>query len=371
MIENKLTKNIFAFLLIILFGISVPGVKGQTIDPRSVTELLENLKEDSGVKSLLAGIWEGEREILTIAMGESMTDYPATVDMHIRIGGISETFLGTLLMILNERNLISLDDRVSKWLPDFLAADEVTLDMLITNTAGYKDYVNNEEFIDLVMSHPFRNTSREEIFQYSTSGGTMNFPPGTSQKYSHTEFTILGVILELATGKTMAELYEEYIFQPLDLRRTGYSENAFLPLPVLHSFSTDRDIYEDATYWSPSWTGESGPLYSTLHDLGRWTYHFGKGTLLNSDSFDKLTRRMEGAPPEGSYFASGFGVTNGWFIQNPNFNGYSGAFGYLPSGELSVIVFTTQSENTKPGQKAYEIFKEIVSMIAPEAPLGM
>jgi D-alanyl-D-alanine carboxypeptidase len=252
MIENKLMKRIFAFLLIILFGVSAMSVKGQTIDPGSVTELLENLKEDSGVKSLLAGIREGEREILTITMGESMTDYPATVEMHIRIGGISETFLGTLLMILNERNLISLDDRVSKWLPDFLAADEVTLDMLIKNTAGYKDYVYNDEFIELVMSHPFRHISREEIFQYSTSGGSMNFPPGTSQKYSHTEFTILGVILELATGKSMSELYEEYIFQPLDLRRTGYSENAFLPIPVLHSFSSDRDIYEDATYWSPS-----------------------------------------------------------------------------------------------------------------------
>lgn len=358
--------NCYSLFLILIFYAAGPVYCQILINKDSLITKLEMMKEQTRVKGILAGMWKEGQEVFTTALGESMTSVPAGTDMHVRIGGVSEIFLGTLLMILSEKGKIDLNGKISQWLPGLIGADSVTSLMLIKNTAGYKDYVLNKDFTDLITKEPFRNISHEEIISYAVSDGQLNFPPGTSQHYSHTEFTILGNVLEKATGKSMPELYEEYIFRPLGLKHTGYSINPDLPEPVLHAFSSDRGIYEDATFWNPSWTGDSGPLYSTLHDLGVWANAFGKGKLLTNASFSELISRPEHVKNPDIYIASGFAVANGWYFQNPSFNGYSGAFGYLPSQDLTIIIYTTESVDPKSSAQAFNIFKEIVKMIAPE-----
>lgn len=331
---------------------------------------ITELKGKGSAKAVITGVWKGEQEILQAALGESLTSVPADLNMHVRIGGITETYLGTLLMILAKEGKISLNDKISKWLPDLLEAEKVTPGMLIKNTAGYKDYVLNKDFVNDFIKDPFRQFTREEIIAYSTSEGELNYSPGTSQRYSHTEFTILGWVLERATGKTMQVLYDEYIFRPLGLQNTGYSINSELPFPVLHAYSSDRGIYEDVTYWNPSWTIDSGPIYSTLPELGIWARTFGSGKLLTPAYYDSLISRPPGAGNPEQYFASGFGVVNGWYIQNPSFNGYSGAFGYLPSEKITIIVFTTQTENPVSDKQAINLLKEISKIITPGSPVN-
>ena len=357
----------FKTISIILFTMIFSSAFGQNPELKdSILKKFEQLKEEKKVNALVAGIFRDDKEILMTALGESMTSVPASTDMKLRIGGVSETFLGTLLMILVDKGIVRLDEKISNWLPDLLKSDQVTIGMLMKNTAGYKDYVLNEDFVKLITKEPFRNFTRDEIISYSTESGELNFPPGTDQKYSHTEFTILGKALEIATGKKMAELYKEYIFKPLNLENTGYSFNAELPDPVLHAYSSDRGVYEDATFWNPSWTGDSGPLYSTIPDICKWSGIFGTGKLLSVDSFKEFIKKPEGAKNPELYFASGFINANGWYAQNPSFNGYSGAFGYLPEEKLTIVIYTTQSEDPDSGAQAFQIFKEIVKMLTPE-----
>ncbi len=364
-------KNILLYFSLIVFMATAAGSYCQdSADFVSISEKIIEMKKQSGVRSLIAGVWKGDEEIFCGATGESMTGVPAEANMHLRIGGVSETFLGTLFMLLVENGKINPDDRISKWLPELYASESVTLEMLMNNTAGYKDYVLNEKFTELITKEPFRNVSRKEIFEFADAYSSNNFTPGSQQKYSHTEFTILGEILEQATGKRMAELYDNYIFTPLGLKHTGYCRTPELPSPVLHSFSTDRKIYEDATYWNPSWTGESGSLYSNIRDLGKWAHVFGTGQLLNSRSFEKLISKPDAAKRGDLYFASGFVVANGWFLQNPDFNGYSGAFGYYPPEDLTVIVYTTQTEDASSAGRAFSIFKELVKVLTPKAEIN-
>jgi CubicO group peptidase (beta-lactamase class C family) len=345
----------------------------QPIHPDSppLRALLAQQKEERGVKALLAGVWVGHQEVLTLALGESMTGVPASTEMHLRIGGISETFQGTLLMQLVDSGQIRLDDKVSRWLPNLLAADQITLQMLIQNTAGYKDYVVHPQFIQRITDHPFEQVTRQQIYDYATQDGQLAYPPDTSQKYSHTDFTILGDILEKATHRSMADLYQKEIFQPLGLTHTGYSNSPDLPPPLLHSFSSQRGVYEESTFWNPSWTGESGPLYSTLGDLRIWAQSFGKGSLLTPASFAQLTQKPKSAARPDLYFASGFVVANGWYVQNPGFNGYSGAFAYLPARDLTILVFTTQGENPKSDAQAFTILKKVAESLAPQSPINL
>jgi CubicO group peptidase (beta-lactamase class C family) len=67
-------------------------------DPDRVKAIVEAQAQKLGSKAVLFGMWVGDREILTMALGHSMTTVPASTDMHFRIGGIAETFMSTLLL---------------------------------------------------------------------------------------------------------------------------------------------------------------------------------------------------------------------------------------------------------------------------------
>lgn len=334
-------------------------------DTSALRQKVNDLYTASGARAMLVTVRSGDQELLSMALGESMTGVPASTADHVRIGGVSELFWGTLVMRLVERGDIKLEDKVSRWLPDLLASDQVTLGMLLKNTAGYKDYVLDQEFVDAALADPFRAFSRDEIIGYAVKDGELNFPAGTQSKYSHTEFSIMGLVLEKATGKSMAELYQELIFEPAGLTQTVYGKDARLPEPALHAFSSDRGVYEDCTYWSPAWTGDSGPLTSTLHDLAKWAPIHGQGKLLTPQSYSHLISRPDVPGQDNLYFASGFIVANGWFCQNPSFNGYSGGYGYLPEQGLTVIVYTTQAADTTVDSRAFNVLKGIVATLTP------
>src|ERR1700719_4364243 len=101
------------------------------------------------------------------AHGDSMTTVPATTNMHYRIGGIAETFMSTLLLMLVEQGRISLDDRISRWFPQLLAADQVTVRMLVMITAGYLDNVPVDDSVKLELAEPFRTFTDDELINYS------------------------------------------------------------------------------------------------------------------------------------------------------------------------------------------------------------
>ncbi|MFA7480663.1 MAG: serine hydrolase domain-containing protein [Vulcanimicrobiota bacterium] len=344
-------------------------VSSPEVSPTTFTDTVTALREKHGARAVLAGVWQGEQEIAKLALGPSMTGVPATTDMTVRIGGISQLFMGTLVMRLAEKGHFSLDDKISKWLPDLFQADQVTIGMLIRNMGGYRDHVRDEAFGEAVLAQPFRQFSPEELVELSVQDGQSNFPPGSSQQYSHTEFIILRMVLEKATGRSMPELYQQEVLDPLGLTRTGYGTTPELPSPVLHAFTSDRGVYEDCTFWNPSWAGDSGPLYSTLDDLGQWGPAFGRGQLLSNASFQELVKRPATAPPGDFYFACGFVVAGGWYFQNPNINGYSGVMGYLPERDLTVVVFATQPEKPQVEHPAKEIFLDLVDVITPNHPL--
>ena len=221
----------------------------------------------------------------TTALGASMTTVPAATDMHYRIGGIAETFMSTLLLMLVEQGRISLDEKISRWFPDLLAADQVTVRMLVANTAGYIDYVTVDDFVKLDLAQPFRNFTDDELIHYAVRDGRMNFPPGTSQRYSHTDNVILGQVIQRATGQSMKDLYDKNIFGPTGLADTQFPVSQEIQSPALHAFTMDRKIYEDCTYWNASWGSTPALITSNIHDLGKRGPILGTGRLISRAHF--------------------------------------------------------------------------------------
>ena len=338
-----------------------------------MTAIVQSEAQKLGSKAVLFGMWVGDREILTMAIGHSMTTVPATTEMHYRIGGIAETFMSTLLLMLVEQGRINLDDKIARWLPDLLAADQVTVRMLLGNTAGYIDYVRVKDFLDLQLAEPFCTFTDEELINYSVRDGKMNFPPGTSQQHSHTDNVILGQVIQRATGQSMKELYDANIFGSLGMKDTQFPVNQEIQGPVLHAFTMDRKFYEDCTYWNPFWGSTPGLPTSNIHDLGKWGPILGTGRLISPAHFQEQiapTSVGKGRNRPDLYFGFGFVVANGWIAQNPSINGYSGGFGYHLATGVTIVVEATKSEATKTDAAAFDILRAVTKYVVPATPIN-
>lgn len=243
--------------------------------------------------------------------------------------------------------------------------------MLVANTAGYIDYVYVKDFQELQQAQPFRTFTDDELIQYSVRDGKMNFPPGTSQKYSHTDNVILGQFIQRATGESIKDLYDEYLFGPLGMKDTRFPTNQNIQNPVLHAFTDEREVYEDNTYWNPSWASTPGLPTSNLRDLGKWGPVFGSGRLLTPELFKMQTAFVDlGKNKPDLYFAFGFVVANGWYVQNPAINGYSGGFAYKPSIGVTITAEATQSETASSEKAGFLIVREITKYVTPKSPIN-
>ena len=296
------------------------GPAAPNLDTERLRGIVQAEASKQAARAVEFGVWRGETKILTMALGPSMTTVPATTNMHYRIGGIAETFMSTLLLMLVEQGKISLDNKISRWLPDLLKADEVTVRMLVANTAGYVDYVRVQDFLDLDLKEPFRTFTDDELIAYSVRDGKMNFQPGSSQQYSHTDNVILGQVIQRATHKSMRELYDENIFGPMGMKETQFPIDQTISAPVLHAFTNDRKVYEDCTYWNPFWGSTPGLPISTLDDIGRWGPILGTGRLISPEHFHEQiapTSVGKGRNRPDLYFAYGFASRTAGSFRTP------------------------------------------------------
>jgi D-alanyl-D-alanine carboxypeptidase len=68
------------------------------------------------------------------------------------------------------------------------------------------------------------------------------------------------------------------------------------------------------------------------------------------------------------YFAYGFVISNGWIVQNPSINGYSGAFGYNLSNGVTIVVRATKTETATTDLSAFDILREVIKYVTPATP---
>ena len=144
-------------------------------------------------------------------------------------------------MLLAEQNQLSLQDKVSRWLPDLRYADQVTVGQLARMTSGYADFVADPAMAEAQYAQPFRQWTPEELIAYSTKQPLV-YRPGTNWNYSHTNYVILGLVIEKATGRQVDDLLQELVLGPLELTNTGDSGTPAIPEPPLHAFTSERRV---------------------------------------------------------------------------------------------------------------------------------
>jgi len=333
----------------------------------SVRRVVQDTMQQLDLRAAIVGVSVGDRVVLTQAWGESTPDLPATIDMHWRIGAVAISYLSTVALQLQDEGKLSLDDPLSKYLPDIRDASKVTLRMLIASTSGFPEYVNTIPIEENV----YRQWQESELLADAFSKPSV-CDPGTCFAYSHANFVLFGQVLAKVTGLPLDTLISQRILRPLQLNQTFSNDDAFMPLPILNAYSNELGSYQNSTAWNPSWTLAHGAIMSsTIRDILRSTRAIGGGELISSRARAEMLAQNPVTSRGKAYGGLGIVVVNGWLLQNPSFFGYSGVSAYLEKNGISIAVTATKNADSPDVSAASRLFENIALEIAPSNPVAV
>jgi CubicO group peptidase (beta-lactamase class C family) len=394
--HNILRRLVRGIAALSAFAFSSSFVLSRAADNSSVSTIQRTLRAsmaENHLKAVIVQVRTNGTDVYTGALGESMTGVPATPDMHFRNGAVAFTYMATLLLEFVDQKKVTLDTKLSAYFPDLPNADRITLRNLAQMTSGYADYVYQPELLEGIYGDPFRQWTPEELTQIGVSK-PMLFAPGTNWSYSHTNYVILGRVLEKIAGMPLADALRQYVLEPMGLKQTGALTTPEIPQPVLHAFSSERrealgiksgvPFYEDATFWNPSWTTIEGAVETTnISDLSLSIEAAATGKLLSPASsaaqivpsligFGHAQSGCAACNTNSKIFSYGLGViiSGPWITQTLGFAGASGAVGFLPAQRLTIAVEATNGpgaydEKGNAGLGAVAVFRSLADALAP------
>ena len=152
--------------------------------------------------------------MLDKAYGKANERLPANPDLPYQIASNSKQFTAMALLLLEDEGKLSLDDRVSKYIPGITGGDRITIRQLLSHTSGLQDFWPQDySFADMEQS-----TTPQHILD-KWAKKPLDFEPGTRWQYSNTGYVVAGMIAEKVSGQPLLDLSP-----PQDLRSAGHDQ---------------------------------------------------------------------------------------------------------------------------------------------------
>lgn len=310
-----------SILILLLFPLPLLAQK-------NYPELLDQyLQAQSSVKGFSGSVLVAKQNSILLQKAYGMADrewkISNTTDGKFRIGSMTKQFTATCILQLAEQGKLNLDDKLSKYIPDFPKGDSVTIHMLLNHTSGIASYTDIPEFKQ-VATLSWSLDSMISFFKNKP----YNFSPGSKYKYSNSGYFLLGYIVEKASGQKFNTYLRQHILDKLDLENTGMDKlDSILPLRV-KGYTKNGNRFENAPFISMEWPFSAGVMYSTVSDLYQW-----ERALLNSDLLSASSRNKMFTPGKGNY---GYGLVIDSLANHPRM----GHGGSIPGFRSNIVHYT-------------------------------
>jgi CubicO group peptidase (beta-lactamase class C family) len=258
--EDFMRSFLHALCLFVAASLLIPGAAAAPFQAETASEQAQRASsKPAEVDHLLQSIATGEypgaaigvvrdgQPILLKGYGRADVEkgVPNTSATLFRIGSVTKSFTAIAILQLVERGQLSLDDPVSRYLPDFPRSDEIRIRNLLSHTAGVPDFVSYEQAKNM----------------------PLEFQPGTRINYSNTGYNMLGMILEKVTGRKYEEYLGENIFRPAGMTHSGYDRRRELPGRARGYLLDEKGVYQPIPAGDVTGAFAAGGLYSNVEDL--------------------------------------------------------------------------------------------------------
>jgi CubicO group peptidase (beta-lactamase class C family) len=303
----------------------------------------------------------GDRVLLQRGYGfaDLGLEVPAKEETVYHVVGPMLPFTGIAVMQQVERGKLSLDDDLSKFIPEFpLQGHHVTIRQLLNHTSGIVDYHYLGDPIEATSRQP---KALDEVMALYAGKNWVN-EPGKKWDWSISGFQLLVTIVERVTGQSFPDYVQENIFKPAGVKSTTYCDDFALVHGLSHAYRRFGASYIPAN--------ENGMAYnsdlrfcSTTGDLLQLWRAIKTRNLVRPETF-KLMSTAEGAAaqmsPQDPRAQYGFAMIlnheedHRRIGQHGSLLGYSGSLYDFPEDQLTIVVLT----NTE-GQNAYAITRAL------------
>ena len=317
-----------------------------------VTDLMEKAKVPG---ASVAIVHKGK---LMYARGFGVTSIedggmPVTPGTIFRIGSTSKPLTSTAIMRLVASKHLELDTSIDEIMPDFElsvpgAVKEVTLRKLLSHTAALPTAA---EHYGARQAEGLRQSVYTDV-----TGYPLVAPVGKIWSYSNPGINLAGYIAELVSGKTYAEMMQELVFDPLDMKRTTFDPTIAMTYPIAqsHKLTPDGQLQVDHHYADNVMHYPSGFVMSTVLDLANFAImhvsggRFGDQQILSPEAVEEMHTpyaRFE------SFDDSGYGLT----FSSYNYKGvrvvghggrissFASSFEFVPQTGTAVIILANNS----------------------------
>ncbi|MFI5151937.1 MAG: serine hydrolase [Chitinophagales bacterium] len=258
---------------------------------------------------------------------DRMQEQKADSNTIFQIGSLTKQFTAAAILQLADKKIFSLQDRLSKYLPDYPNGDSIMIENLMNHSSGIPDYVNDTVFM---REHAGGNIGLDGLIG-SFKFKPLLFKPGTKNIYSNSNYILLGSIIEKAAGKSYFQVISENIFRPIHMSHSGFDFQS------LNSNRKAKDyLRASGNSLDSTLSYAAASIYSSTSDLYRWDRAlYGSGIL--SDSMLALMYTQH---------HSNYGY--GWFVDSSSgrkvvmdqgsLAGFVSFIARIPSEEICIIL---------------------------------
>lgn len=319
------------FLLITLFG---RAQKNYSSLLDNYLKAQESVNEFSGV----ALIAKDNKIIYRKAFGSANKEWnaPNTLQTKFRIGSLTKQFTAAAVLQLAEGGKLSLDDKLSKYFPDFPKGDSVTVHMLLTHTSGIKSYTNMPKFMSIA-SLPYPKDSVIAFFKNEP----FEFSPGTNWNYNNSGYFLLGYIIEKVSGESYSEYVLRNVIKKADLENTVVDRLDSILINRAQGYSKTSTGWRNADFITMEFPYSAGAIVSTVEDMYVWNKALYSGKIVSSAMLTKMTT------PYSNKYGYGLGIDS---MDTHKRIGHSGGIPgfisydvYYPADNINIIVLSNNS----------------------------
>ena len=358
------TKIVIALLVGLIT--STAGAQFQ-LDTKAIDQVFSKWDKPDSPGCTVAILKDGNI-VYAKGFGMANLDYlvPNQPNTVFRIASTSKQITAALMALLAQEGVLSLDDDIRKWIPEIPDYGKtITIKDLIYHVSGLRDYTSIMYLNDTLDDH----CSNEEALAIISRQKGVNFDPGTRFSYCNTGYFLLSVICERATGQTIRESAEDYIFEPLKMTHTHFQDDYREVIPN-RAIGYERDDDRD---WKISTTrmemcGDGG-IFTTVEDYALWDENFYTGQV-GGPNFLKTIQTpggMNAGQPQGYAFGLDINEHRGLPVVSHGgaWVGYRAEMIRFPEQHFSVICFSNAA-NCSPTKLCYQVADICLEDIYPK-----
>ena len=324
---------------------------------RAIDEVFGAVYDNPNEPGAAVLIMQGSDTIYSRCFGlaDMETKSPVTFATNFCIASVSKQFSAVALLQLAEQGLLSLNDPLSKFFPEFRAPffKEITLHHIMSHTSGIPDARPRNDRNFVLYSNDVTSV------QYMCTLDRLNFKPGTQYEYINPTFQLIYQIVERATGIPFETYMQENVFDKAGMTTCRYYEPDRNIACMAHGYERDdKGVWREYDYGEESFFGTKadGALYCSISDFMNW-----ERALRDNKVWTAATKRLAynpwiQIPADAEYgYQPHTGYGYGFFVQDMPGHpthvyhlGDNGGFtiyaGKIPERDLIFLFFSTRPD---------------------------